>query len=196
MVLATHNQGKVREIAHLMEGLDVEWLCAADFPNLPKPEETESTLEGNAQIKAKALSDALGLPALAEDSGLFVDALNGEPGVHSARYAGPACNDADNVLKLLADMVGKPKDERGAAFRTVAALLFPGEDLVFLKGEVRGLITENPKGMAGFGYDPVFQPEGETRVFAEMTLEEKNAISHRARAMAKVREWLEKRLKG
>jgi XTP/dITP diphosphohydrolase len=194
IVLATHNQGKVREIAQLMLGLPVEWSSASDFPAIPKTEESGDTLEENALLKAQALSQALGLPALADDSGLFVDALKGEPGVHSARYAGPDCNDADNVKKLLKDMADFAPDERGAAFRTVVAIVVPGETTVFLAGEIKGKITEKPKGTAGFGYDPVFEPEGDHRVFAEMSLEEKNNISHRARAFAKVRVWLEERL--
>ncbi len=194
IVLATHNQGKVREIAHLMEGLPVTWLSAAEFRDLPKPVESGETLEENALIKARSITEVLHLPAMSEDSGLFVDALGGQPGVHSARFAGPGCLDHDNIQKLLRDMQGKPVSERGAAFKTVVAILFPGEEAVYLSGEVRGTITENPKGSGGFGYDPVFLPEGYDRVFAEMTLEEKNAISHRARAMEKVREWLGRRL--
>lgn len=191
-VLATRNQGKVREIARLTQGLGIEWLSAADIPGAPQPVESSDTLEGNARIKAEALSRATGLTAVAEDSGLFVDALGGAPGVYSARYAGPACDDAENIRKLLVDLGGRA--DRRAAFKAVVAVVVPGEKPVFLDGEVWGTITEKPKGEGGFGYDPVFLPEGETRVFAEMTLEEKNAISHRARAFAKVREWFEKRV--
>jgi len=120
--------------------------------------------------------------------------LKGEPGVHSARYAGPDCNDADNVKKLLEDMKGVAPTERAAAFKTVVAIVIPGEEPVYLAGEIKGKITEKAKGTAGFGYDPVFEPEGHHHVFAEMSLEEKNNISHRARAFAKVRVWLEERL--
>lgn len=194
IVLATHNQGKVREIADLMRGLPAEWLSASDFPDVPPTIESGDTLEENSLLKAQALSKAAGLPAVADDSGLFVDALKGEPGVHSARYAGPKCNDADNVKKLLEEMVEVKDSQRGAAFRTVVTIVWPGEASVFLAGEIKGIITKISKGTAGFGYDPVFQPEGYDRVFAEMMLEEKNAISHRARAFAKVKAWLERRL--
>jgi XTP/dITP diphosphohydrolase len=194
IVLATHNQGKVREIADLMRGLPVEWLSASDFPDVPPTIESGDTLEENSLLKAQALSKAAGLPAVADDSGLFVDALKGEPGVHSARYAGPKCNDADNVKKLLREMVEVKDSQRGAAFRTVVTIVWPGEAPVYLAGEIKGIITKISKGTAGFGYDPVFQPEGYDRVFAEMTLEEKNAISHRARAFVKVKAWFERRL--
>jgi XTP/dITP diphosphohydrolase len=194
VIIATHNRGKVREIADLMKGLPVEWLSASDFPDVPPTVESGDTLEENSLLKAQALSKAAGLPAVADDSGLFVDALKGEPGVHSARYAGPKCNDADNVKKLLEEMVEVKDLERGAAFRTVVTIVWPGETPVYLAGEIKGKITKNPKGTAGFGYDPVFQPEGYDRVFAEMTLEEKNAISHRARAFVKVKAWFERRL--
>ena len=194
IILATHNKGKVREISDLMRGLPVEWLSASDFPDVPPTIESGDTLEENSLLKAQALSKAAGLPAVADDSGLFVDSLKGEPGVHSARYAGPKCNDADNVQKLLEEMTAVRDSQRGAAFRTVVTIVWPGENPVYLAGEIKGKITKNPKGTAGFGYDPVFQPEGYDRVFAEMTLEEKNAISHRARAFAKVKAWLVKRL--
>ena len=194
IILATHNKGKVREISDLMRGLPVEWLSASDFPDVPPTIESGDTLEENSLLKAQALSKAAGLPAVADDSGLFVDALKGEPGVRSARYAGPKCNEADYVKKLLEEMTAVRDSQRGAAFRTVVTIVWPGENPVYLAGEIKGKITKNPKGTAGFGYDPVFQPEGYDRVFAEMTLEEKNAISHRARAFAKVKAWLVKRL--
>jgi XTP/dITP diphosphohydrolase len=194
MVLATHNRDKVREISEVMSGLPVELSAAYDFPGAPEPEETGLTLEENAWIKASVLLGTTGLPALADDTGLFVEALRGAPGVRSARYAGESGNYRENVQKLMDEMRGVPVDRRAAAFRTVVAIAFPSEKPVYIRGEVLGEILEAPHGVGGFGYDPVFRPLESDVSFAEMSTAEKNRISHRGRAFRLVREWLESRL--
>jgi XTP/dITP diphosphohydrolase len=185
VVLATANPDKAREIAAVL----------ADFDLVPRPEavpdveETESTLEGNARLKAHALRDATGLPALADDTGLEVAALDGAPGVVSARWSGPDATYASNVAKLLREMAGVA--DRRARFRTVVHLAFPDGRDVIADGVVEGLITEAPRGHHGFGYDPVFQPfEADGLTLAELTLAEKNGLSHRARALRALTELL------
>lgn len=176
-VLATANPDKGAEIGAIL-GDQVDLL--------PRPssvgdvDETGDTLEENARIKARALVEATGRPAIADDTGLEVAALDGRPGVYSARFAGEGASYADNVAKLLAEMHGA--DDRSARFRTVAVALWPdGRELV-AAGEVRGVIAPEARGVDGFGYDPVFVPEGDDRTFAQMTPTEKHAVSHRGRA--------------
>ena len=176
-VLATANPDKAAEIGAIL-GPDVE--LVARPASVGEVEETGDTLEENARIKARALVEATGLPAIADDTGLEVDALGGRPGVHSSRFAGEGATYAQNVAKILADMRGTA--ERSARFRTVALALWPDGRELLAQGEVRGRITEQARGDDGFGYDPVFEPEGDHRTFAEMTAAEKNAISHRGRA--------------
>jgi XTP/dITP diphosphohydrolase len=205
-VLATQNADKAREIveifvtladtpliaysidgiAFLVDGPDRIAASVAALPKLaaaPDVEETGSTLEENARIKARALADALGLLAVADDTGLEVDALNGAPGVYSARYAGGHASYADNVAKLLRELEGVYPTLRTARFATVAIARSPGGDEIVARGEVEGLVAAAPQGEGGFGYDPVFVPvEGDGRSFAEMTPAEKHAVSHRGRA--------------
>lgn len=178
LVLATANPDKAREISELLAGFELVPRPAG----VPDVDETEPTLEGNARLKAHALRDATGLPALADDTGLEVAALGGAPGVVSARWAGPDATYASNVAKLLRELEGAT--DRRARFRTVVHLAFPdGRDLS-AEGSVEGIITVAPRGGGGFGYDPVFQPdEAGGRTLAELTLEEKNGLSHRARAL-------------
>ena len=178
VVLATANPDKAREIAAVLEGLDL----VPRPVDVPDVEETEVTLEGNARLKAHALRDATGMAALADDTGLEVEALGGAPGVVSARWSGPDATYASNVAKLLREMEGV--DGRRARFRTVVHLALPdGGDLV-AEGVVDGVITTSPRGGNGFGYDPVFEPEeAGGRTLAELTLAEKNSLSHRARAL-------------
>jgi len=181
-VLATHNRDKAAELSTLLAMPDVELVSLAAWPDARPPEEAGDTLLANARIKARAAVAATGLPAIADDTGLEVDALGGAPGVHAARYAGPQARYADNVAKLLRELAGVPPEQRTARFRTVCVAAWPDGCEISADGALAGTITEAPRGTNGFGYDPVFVPAGETRTYAELTDEEKNAISHRARA--------------
>ncbi|MFZ1062070.1 MAG: RdgB/HAM1 family non-canonical purine NTP pyrophosphatase [Acidimicrobiales bacterium] len=180
-VLATANAHKAHEISEVVAGLDVTLLPRP--LDVPEVDETENTLEGNAELKARALVAATGLPALADDTGLFVDALEGRPGVFSARYAGEEASDEQNVRKLLDELGALAPEERGAEFRTVIVAAYPDRDSLVVRGVLRGSIAPRPRGSRGFGYDPVFVPEGDSRTLAELTPEEKNAISHRGNAL-------------
>jgi XTP/dITP diphosphohydrolase len=180
LVLATANPDKARELAALLEGFEV----ALRPKDLPDVEETADTLEGNARLKAAAVVAATGELAVADDTGLEVEVLDGRPGVWAARYAGPGATYADNVAKLLGELQGVPAGQRRARFRTVALALFPDGREIVAEGAVEGTIAEAPRGEAGFGYDPVFVPDGGGgRTFAEMTTAEKAAVSHRGRAL-------------
>lgn len=183
LVLATENADKAREIAEILGEADPDLELVprpADVPGVP---ETAATLEANARLKATALAEATGVPALADDTGLEVDALGGAPGVHSARFAGQKASDAENVAKLLAEMDGVLDEERLARFATVAVVHWPDGREVSAWGTVEGVITLEARGTGGFGYDPVFAPvEGDGRTFGEMSADEKHAISHRGRA--------------
>lgn len=184
LVLATGNPDKISEIAPLLAVLGVEPVAAGDRVEGWDVEETALTLEGNARLKARAAARATGLPAIGDDTGLFVDALGGEPGVRSSRYAGENVTYAENVAKLLAALSGVPEEARNACFRTVVALCRPDGTERSFSGELAGRITRAPVGHLGFGYDPVFRIAGDGRTLAELPLEEKNALSHRARALA------------
>lgn len=181
-VIASGNRGKVREIEMLLKDLAVRTLSLEDFPNAPAVLENKATLEGNAVKKAREIAEFTGLPAIADDTGLEVDALDGRPGVLSARYAGPEANSEANRRLLLAELDGI--DERSARFRTVAAFVDDDEVHVF-DGTCEGLIAVAERGEGGFGYDSIFVPESDTRTFAEMTAEEKNKVSHRSEAFQK-----------
>jgi len=182
-VCASANPDKVSEIRAVLVPLGIELLPRPD--DLPEVVEDAPTLEGNARLKAVAICEATGMPALADDTGLEVDALGGAPGVFTARYAGEDATYADNVLKLLDALADLPEpEERLARFRTVALVRFPDGREVSAAGWVDGTITLGPRGHNGFGYDPVFEPvEGDGRTFGELTIEEKNGISHRSRAL-------------
>ena len=192
LVLATHNRDKIVEIVRALEGLPLEVVSVADGLTLPDVEETGETLEANALLKARAIAEATGDPALADDTGLEVAALDGAPGVYSARYAGEGATYADNVGKLVDALAGVPRGRRGARFRTVVAFVTPDGHEETVDGVCDGDILAVPQGDGGFGYDPIFRPEGETRSFAEMSLDEKNQISHRGRAVTAARVVLEK----
>ena len=189
VVVATRNRGKLREILVLLEESKLGFRLVTIDELAPDVElrEDEATFEGNALAKARQAASATGLPALADDSGLEVDALGGAPGVHSARYAGPQARYADNVAKLLRELAGVPSEKRTARFRTVCVAAWPDGTEISADGALAGTITEEPRGTNGFGYDPVFVPKGETRTYAELSEEEKNAISHRARAAKALR---------
>jgi len=183
LVLATANPDKAQEIAEVLAVAAPGLELVPRPPEVPDVDEVGETLEDNARIKAVALCAATDLPAVADDSGLHVDALDGAPGVHSARYAGEDATYADNVAKLLDALDALPLEQRGARFATVAIARWPDGLEVAALGEVEGVITTTVRGDGGFGYDPVFVPlEGDGRTFAEMTSGEKHALSHRARA--------------
>lgn len=178
-VLATANPDKAKEIQAIL-GDDVELLPRPAA--VPDVEETGATLEENALLKARALAEATGEAAIADDTGLEVHALGGAPGVYSARYSGEHATYASNCAKLLSELETSGAVDRRARFRTVAAAVFPDGRDVVVDGVVDGTIADAARGSNGFGYDPVFVPEGEERTFAEMTPDEKHAVSHRGRA--------------
>ena len=187
LVSATANPAKLAEMAAIL-GATVE--LAARPPEVPDVVEDAPDLEGNALLKAAAISAATGRAALADDTGLEVDALGGDPGVRSARYAGPDASDADNVALLLERLAGSA--DRRARFHTVMCLVEPGAEPVFTHGWCEGSIAERPRGANGFGYDPVFVPDaGDGRTFAEMSGDEKHAISHRGQAVRALARYLE-----
>lgn len=186
LIFATQNKNKAAEIQKLMpEGVEILTLqdidCQDDIP------ETAPTLEGNAQLKARWIADKYKVNCFADDTGLEVKSLNGAPGVISARFAGEQRSDIDNMNKLLFEL--KEKEDRSAQFRTAICLIMDGEEYLF-EGIVTGRIRENQQGDNGFGYDPIFEPEGLEKTFAQMNMEEKNQRSHRARAFGKMIEFL------
>ncbi len=181
-VLATFNRDKARELAALLALPGLEIVSLADWPAAVAPEEDGATLLENARIKARAALALTGLPSIADDTGLEVDALGGAPGIHAARYAGPGATYADNVAKLLRELAARPGVSRSARFRTACVALFPDGRELAAEGVLEGEIVDTPRGEHGFGYDPVFRrPDG--RTLAEIPVSEKNAISHRAVAV-------------
>lgn len=181
LVIATRNIHKLEEIRAIFDFKSLEVLSAFDFPHIPDVIEDGDTLEANAEKKAVEIAQATGCWALADDSGLEVAALGGAPGVYSARYAGECCNYADNNDKLLRELAGQP--DRTAQFRTVVALSDPDGGVQTVVGECPGVIIEELRGTNGFGYDPLFVPDGYSETFAELDADVKNRISHRARAL-------------
>lgn len=196
MVIATSNPGKAREMRTALERAGLEILTREHFNSWPQVEETGQTLEENARIKAFAFLEAFGVTALADDSGLMVDPLGGRPGVHSSRYAGPGGDAAANTRLLLKELEGVPPGERTARFVCVLALALPGGAVFLSTGECRGEILTAPRGRGGFGYDPVFRPEGYSISMAQMSTEEKNSISHRGRALEEMAWTLDRLLEG
>ena len=178
IVLATHNKNKQAELSSVLNSKDTNILSLEDFPQIGEIIEDGETLQDNALIKAHAVYKITGLPTISDDTGLEIDALNGKPGVFSARYAGKNCSYLDNVNKILKNMSKIPLELRLAQFKTVMAFVSDKMELIS-EGRVRGLITMEPKGIGGFGYDPVFYVTEMMKTFAEMTIEEKNKISHR-----------------
>ena len=184
LVVASHNQGKVREISALLAPLGVEAVSAGAL-GLPEPEETEATFTGNAALKARAAAEGSGLPALADDSGLEVFALAGAPGVYSARWAGPDKNFPAAMERVWRELQEKGATDLSARFVCVLALARPDGSVDTFEGEARGHIVWPPRGEHGFGYDPIFVPDGHERTFGEMRHEEKLPLTHRARAFEK-----------
>jgi XTP/dITP diphosphohydrolase len=180
LVIASRNEYKIGEMQQLLRPLGIEVLSTQDFPELEEVIEDRPTLKGNALKKARYVSELTGLSALSDDTGLEVEALNGKPGVYSARYAGPTATYEDNVLKLLDELKGK--ENRKARFRTIVALVDGEEEFTF-EGICNGKIIEEQKGTEGFGYDPIFMPEGYEQTFAELDGSTKNLISHRGKAI-------------
>ncbi len=189
LVIASHNQGKIRELRDLLDPLGYDLVTAGDL-DLPEPEETGTTFEANAELKALASAKAAGIPALADDSGLAVDGLDGAPGIYSARWAGPQ-KDFGMAMELVEKALQEQSpDNRKARFVSVICLAWPDGHTEFFRGEVEGTIVHPARGTQGFGYDPIFQPDGHERTFGEMSAEEKHgwtpgdaaALSHRARA--------------
>jgi XTP/dITP diphosphohydrolase len=185
LVVATHNAGKARELAEILENRFQ--LVTAGELGLCEPEETETTFAGNALIKARAAADASGLPALADDSGLSVAALDGAPGVHSARWAGPDRDFAEAMRKVEARLQEVNGDNLAAWFTCALALAWPDGPAVVVEGRIDGTLAFPPRGARGFGYDPIFTPEGHDLTFGEMEPARKDAMSHRARAFAKLK---------
>ncbi|WP_226583519.1 XTP/dITP diphosphatase [Halobacillus litoralis] len=190
LLVATKNQGKVKEFREMFSSYGISVKSLLDFDSSIDIEETGETFEENAAIKAEAMMKELSLPVVADDSGLEVDALNGQPGVYSARYAGIEKDDEKNMQKLLKELEGTDGPERTARFVCAVAVARPGKETFIERGTCEGKIAEAPKGTQGFGYDPLFIPEGSTRTMAEHTSEEKNTISHRHHAIKKIEQWL------
>lgn len=186
LIVATRNQGKLKEIRALLEPLNFVVRGVADFPELPEVEEDGETFAANAEKKAATIASLTGRLTLADDSGLEVAALGNAPGIHSARYAGQAADDAANNRKLLAELSGIPAHQRQAAFVCVMALCSPDGECRTFSGRLQGAIISEARGTEGFGYDPLFVVAGQQRTLAEIPLDEKNRISHRAQALAQV----------
>ena len=190
LVLATRNKDKVGELRSLFSDLHLELLLLDQFSNIHEVAEDQDSLEGNALKKAREVSQTTGLPSLADDSGLEVHYLNDAPGVYSSRYAGPNATYADNCKKLLEKLRGVPPRRRAAQFRCVLALLVPGLFEKTVEGACSGTIIESPRGNNGFGYDPIFVPTGYKQTLAELDSSLKNTLSHRAKAVEKMKHYL------
>ena len=189
LVLATRNPGKIREFARLLSEFasDIEVLGLEEFPDMPDVKETGDSFEENSLLKASAVAEFTKLPSLADDSGLCVNALNGDPGIFSARFAGEHGNDQANNEKLLQEL--KDKSDRSAQFICVVTLVVPtesGSKVIVESGNIEGIIVDDIRGDSGFGYDPLFQPIGSNLTFGEFPHEEKDKISHRGQALRKI----------
>jgi XTP/dITP diphosphohydrolase len=187
LLIATHNRGKVREYRRLLDGLPFALVGLDDIGVSFDVEETGSTFAENARQKAVAYAGASGLLTLADDSGLEVDALGGEPGIRSSRYAGPLATDPERIAFLLGKLAGVALADRTARFRCVIAVATPGGELFTAEGVCPGMIIDAPRGSGGFGYDPIFFLPDQGCTMAELSVEQKNRLSHRARAVQKVR---------
>ena len=193
IVLATHNRGKMKEMSSILAHLPVKLLTLDDFPQIGEIPETGETLKENAFIKAETVHQKTGLPALADDTGLEVDALDGAPGVHSSRYDGETATFEDNCRKMMQEMDGIPAEERTARFHTVIAFVSDSGN-EWAKGVVEGRILDKKRGDGGFGYDPLFYYPPLKKTFAELNSQQKNNISHRGKALRNFCQILEKRI--
>ncbi len=193
ILIASNNLHKIKEISDILSSLPIKILSLKDFPDFPDTEETGSTLEENSLIKAKAVYEKFNIPALADDTGLFVDALKGEPGVYSARYAGENASYSDNCEKLLLNLKDVEGKDRTAEFRCTLCLYVNENEHYFFKGLVEGKIIKQARGENGFGYDPLFIPKGFAKTYAEMGDEKKNELSHRALALKKFKKFLSRK---
>ncbi|MGF3066003.1 XTP/dITP diphosphatase [Facklamia sp. P12945] len=195
LIIASHNPGKIAEFKALFEAFDLQVQSLLDYPEIPEVEETGTTFEENARLKAETIAKEMNCLALSDDSGLCVPALNNEPGVYSARYAGEEKNDERNRLKLLENLKEFNGDQRKAYFTTVIVLADPQKDSLVVEGNVEGIITKEPIGEGGFGYDSLFYYPQDQQTFAQISAERKNQISHRGQAVEKLKEklndWLE-----
>jgi XTP/dITP diphosphohydrolase len=189
LIIATHNSDKEKELKSVLDNFPVEVMSLDQFPEIGEIEETGSTLYENAKLKAVTVNKITNMPCLGDDTGLEVDALNGAPGVYSSRYAGENVSYENNVTKLLRELRSTPSDKRTARFRTII-FYTDGDRELYTQGEIQGVITENPRGTNGFGYDPVFYIPEVKKTMAELTSAEKNKLSHRGQAMRKFRKLL------
>jgi XTP/dITP diphosphohydrolase len=194
LLIATANKGKSLEIRQLLQGTVDRLHAAEDFPDLPAVVEDGATFADNAVKKAQSAARATGIPVIADDSGLLVDALNGRPGVRSARFAGENADDAANNAKLLGELAGLPPEQRTAAFRCVIALCLPEGECLTFAGELQGVILDAPRGTGGFGYDPLFLVPELGQTLAEIPFDAKNMISHRGKAFRKLKGYLAEHL--
>lgn len=195
ILIATGNPNKFRELSDILpkkqkNGKKIDYVSLSDFDNLTLPPETGNTLYDNAEIKASYAARVSGLPAISDDTGLEVSALNGRPGVYTGRYAGEHADADDNNRKLLSELDGLELSRRRATFRTVACLATPKGQVLAFEGKLDGFIGFGYRGTHGFGYDPIFLLEDQTKTLAELTENEKNAISHRAKAFGKLADYL------
>ncbi|PFP27730.1 non-canonical purine NTP pyrophosphatase [Bacillus sp. AFS073361] len=186
VIIATKNPGKAREFEHIFSSRGITVRTLLDYPDIPEVEETGTTFEENATLKAVAVSKALGQMVIGDDSGLIVDALEGRPGIYSARYAGEPKNDQNNTDKVLSELEGIPEEKRTARFYCALAVAVPGQETETVSGTCEGRILEARRGTNGFGYDPVFYVPEKGLSMAELSSEEKNKISHRANALKKL----------
>ncbi|WP_445489609.1 XTP/dITP diphosphatase [Niallia sp. 03133] len=190
IIIATKNAGKAKEFEQMFAPLGYTVKTLLDYPEIEDVEETGTTFEENAILKAETVSKIVGKAVISDDSGLMVDALNGEPGVYSARYAGEQKDDEANMVKVLAELEGVPTDKRTARFCCTLAVAIPGKEALTFTGTCEGIILEEKRGEFGFGYDPIFYVVGEEKAMAELPADKKNKISHRANALQKLKEQL------
>ncbi|MCX7641619.1 MAG: RdgB/HAM1 family non-canonical purine NTP pyrophosphatase [Elusimicrobiales bacterium] len=196
IIFATKNKDKLKEIKSFFSDIrEIEWLSFIDFPDFPDVEEDQATIEDNSQKKAITVAKYYNIPAVSDDSGLFVDKLGGEPGVFSARWAGKGCSYFDNNKKLIEKLHGVEFEERTATFKCAITLAFPNGRFITKVGELKGYILYEMKGTNGFGYDPLFYVPNMKKTLAEMSLEEKNTLSHRFQALLKIKPYIIKMVK-